>query len=334
MTIVTTTYRYNRQLQVTQVTDPNGTIHAYVYDKLGRQIRDTVTTFASGIDTNVGRIETGYNERGLIIRNTSKNASGSTVRNEVKSVFNDFNQKITEYQEHSGAVNTTTSKKVQYSYASGTANTVRPTGFTYPNGSVITTGYVSAVADALSRPDALMEGATTLASYLYLGLSTVVNLKYDAATNAESTMQNGTTGDAGDKYTGLDRFGRLVETIWKSGATELVHSKYGRNRVGGATWRKDVKAQASSVTNLDAYYSYDALQQVTVYQRGTLTPSGGPPYTGVSSAAQSQALTYDEMGNWRNLTTTGPALNQNRTHNVANEILSFSAPSGVPTPPI
>ena len=33
--------------------------------------------------------------------------------------------------------------------------------------------------------------------------------------NIELTFRDGGTGDAGDPYTGLDRFGRLVETLWK-----------------------------------------------------------------------------------------------------------------------
>ena len=134
------TYKYNRQLQVTAMTDENGTVHAYVYDKLGRLLTDTVSTFGTGIDTTVGKVSTGYNERGLVIRSTSTNAAGSTVINEIKSVYNDFNQLSTEYQEHGGAVNTSTSLKVQYAYASGSSNTIRPKGITYPNGTAIKIG--------------------------------------------------------------------------------------------------------------------------------------------------------------------------------------------------
>ena len=173
----TTTYLYNRQLQVTRMTDPNGSVHDYAYDKVGRLLSDTASTIASGIDTTVGKLETAYNERGLMIRNTSKNAAGSSVLNEVKSAYNDFNQKITEWQEHGGAVNTSTSLKVQYSYASGSANTVRPTGITYPNGTAITTAYGGTIADAISRPDAVKESTTTLASFAYLGLGTLVDQK-------------------------------------------------------------------------------------------------------------------------------------------------------------
>jgi hypothetical protein len=38
-------------------------------------------------------------------------------------------------------VNTSTTPKVQYGYASGSANTIRPTAITYPDGRVITYDY-------------------------------------------------------------------------------------------------------------------------------------------------------------------------------------------------
>ena len=43
-----------------------------------------------------------------------------------------------------------------------------------------------------------------------------MGVKYEGAADAELTMEAGGTGEAGDKYTGLDRFGRLVETLWKA----------------------------------------------------------------------------------------------------------------------
>jgi hypothetical protein len=48
------------------------------------------------------------------------------------------------------------------------------------------------------------------------------------------------TGDADVKYTGLDRFGRLDESIWKpASGPSLVQSQYGGNRFGGVVWRYD-----------------------------------------------------------------------------------------------
>jgi RHS repeat-associated protein len=325
-------YTYSRQSQVTGMADQAGTFHAYTYDKLGRLLRDAVTFPAgSALDTAVGRLETGYNVRGLIIRSTSLNPAGDTILNEVKSAYNEFNQLVTEWQEHFGAVNTSTSRKVQYTYDNGSANTIRPTGITNPDGTHITTGYSSGMGDAISRPDLIEEGSSTLASMKYLGLGTPVELKYDSAGGALWTMKNATTGDI---YTGLDRFGRLAETIWKTSSAELVHTKYGRNRVGGVVWQRNALAHSMSpeVKTQDHFYAYDALQQVKLHQRGNLWPPSGPPYTGVADLQQQEDFVFDETGNWLQYVSNAPTLDQHRTHDKANQITSLSHPVGVVQP--
>jgi YD repeat-containing protein len=164
-------------------------------------------------------------------------------------------------------------------------------------------------------------------------MGTVVNLKYDAASNAEFTAVNGSTGDAGDIYTGLDRFGRLVETIWKAGSTDLVHTSYGRNRVSGVTWKRDILAHALSVATEDHFYLYDGLQQNYQHDRGDLTPSS-PPYTGIlpGTRQQQEIRSFDETGNWLTNHTASPTLTQARTHSKGNEIASLTGPSGVVAP--
>jgi hypothetical protein len=77
----------------------------------------------------------------------------ATVVNQVQNGYNDFQQLVTQYQAHGGAVNTSTSPKVQYSFADGSANTTRPTGLTYPSGRVVNYRYGSSggANDRLSR---------------------------------------------------------------------------------------------------------------------------------------------------------------------------------------
>ena len=266
------TYTYNRQLQVTGMTDQLETAHSYGHDTLGRLLSDSVTAFGGGVDDTVSRLETGYNERGLVSRSSSYDTAGTGIVNEVVNQYNDFNQAIIQHQEHAGAVDSLTSAKVQYSYADGSANTVRPTGIINPDGTAIVTAYSSTQADALSRHDQVKEGTAVLSSWRYLGLSAVVAQKYDAASNTELTY-----GSAADGYAGFDRFGRLIETLWKCGSTELVHSSYGRNRASGVVWRRDDLAHAMSINTQDNYYRYDGLQQVTGHDRGNLVPSLSPP---------------------------------------------------------
>jgi YD repeat-containing protein len=123
------TFKYNRQGQKIEMTDQNATVHAYDYDGLGRQTHDRVTNLGSGIDGAVRRISSTYEVRGMRAKLTSYDnatvGSGS-IASECQYAYNDFGQLATEYQQHGGGVNVSTSPKVEYGYASGSANTIRP----------------------------------------------------------------------------------------------------------------------------------------------------------------------------------------------------------------
>jgi len=161
----------------------------------------------------------------------------------------------------------------------------------------------------------------------------VAGVKYDAAGGVELTWQDGGTGDAGDQYTGLDRFGRLVETLWKTGSADEVRSKYGRNRFGGVVWRRndEAHAQTPSVDTEDNYYGYDGIYQVKQRQRGDLTGTA-PDYTGVANLQQEEDWTHDATGNWAAYSNTSPTNGQTRTHNTTNEITEISSSPGDVTP--
>src|SRR5690606_531898 len=119
------------------------------------------------------------------------------------------------------------SLKVGYSYANGSANTIRPTGIDYPHveeepaTTTIIIDYALPMADALSRPDQIEQGSSVLSSTRYAGLSMLVERKYDAA--ADTVLSYGTPTDG---YAGYDRFGWIAATLWKVGSTSLVHSQY------------------------------------------------------------------------------------------------------------
>jgi len=86
-------------------------------------------------------------------------------------------------------VNTSTSLKVEYSYADGANNTIRPIQLGYPDGRTLHYDYGS-TGDALSRVGSLIDddGTTHLADYAYLGRNGFVRvdcpqpeLRYDLA---------------------------------------------------------------------------------------------------------------------------------------------------------
>src|SRR5262249_40636826 len=110
-------YTVNALGQQKTRTDRNGTTHTYSYDVLGRMTADAVTTLGSGVDGAVRRLTTAYDALGNAYLFTSYNAfSGGSVVNQVQDVFNGLGQLITEYQAHTGTVNTGTTLKVQYAY--------------------------------------------------------------------------------------------------------------------------------------------------------------------------------------------------------------------------
>jgi RHS repeat-associated protein len=116
----------------------------------------------------------------------------------------------------------------------------------------------------------------------------------------------GVAGDVGDKYTGLDRFGRVVEQRWTRGTayTQVFQDRfyYTYDRNGNRLTRTNAFSAAFSET-----YSYDALNQLQSFARGT-----------TSSPSTTQNWQFDALGNWTAVTTNGVA--ESRTANAQNEL--------------
>ncbi|OWK38391.1 RHS repeat domain-containing protein [Fimbriiglobus ruber] len=103
--------------QVVTSTDRNGTTHTYTYDVLGRVTSDAVTTLGTGVDGSVRRIDTAYDSQGNPYLVTSYDTvTGGSIVNQVEDVFNGLGQLTGEYQAVGGAVNTSTTPEVQYTY--------------------------------------------------------------------------------------------------------------------------------------------------------------------------------------------------------------------------
>ena len=217
------TYTYNALGQVTSMTDRNGNTHQYTYDVLGRQISDTVTTLGSGVNGSVRRIDTAYDQQGNAYLFTSyADTAGTEIVNQVEDLFNGLGQLTTEYQSVSGAVDLATTPSVQYAYTemAGGQNNSRLVSMTYPNGRVFDYNYNSGLDDSISRLSSISDNSGIFEAYVYLGLGTVVERDHpQTGVNETFLSQNGSTGDAGDEITGLDRFGRIVEDAWINAIT-------------------------------------------------------------------------------------------------------------------
>jgi YD repeat-containing protein len=287
-------YLVNALGQVTQATDRNGNVHQYSYDVLGRLTSDAVTTLGSGVDGAIRRIQIAYDTQGNAYQVTSyDSATGGNIVNQVQRNFNGLGQLTNEYQSHSGAVNTSSTPQVQYAYTemSGGVNNSRLTSMTYPNGRVINYNYAAGLDSNISRLTSISDSSATLESYKYLGLGTVVerdhpqnnvNLTYILQGNDPNANHDG-----GDQYTGLDRFGRVIDQNWYNTATtsSVDRYQYGYDRNSNVLWKQNLLAGYNS-----ELYTYDNLNQLTSMQRGTLNST----HTGlVGSANYSQSWNLD-----------------------------------------
>ena len=259
------------------MTDRNGSTHALTYDVLGRILIDAVTTLGTGVDGSVRRIEYAYDGQGnQYLITTYDAASGGSIVNQVEREFNGLGQMTVEYQQSGGAVNTSTSPKVQYTYdemPSG-ADQRRLTSITYPDGYVLTYNYSSGLNSTISRLSSLSDSSGTLESYSYMGLGTVV-VRSHPQINVDLTYV-GTPGDAGDEYAGLDRFGRVIDQLW---------------------------VNTSTSTTLDDF-TYDDLSQLTGFTQGTHTQDFNYDAVGNATSVTTDGTEQDRTANAQNQITS------------------------------
>ncbi|MGC3967595.1 MAG: RHS repeat-associated core domain-containing protein [Pirellulales bacterium] len=319
-------YTYDRQAKKTSFSDQNGTVHEYNYDRLGRRTDDRVTTLGSTIDATCCRLSTTYNALGLPESFTSHSApSGGSVLNEVRREYGSFQQLAIEYQEHSGAVNISTSQRVQYAYEPGSVNMIRPTTVTYPDSRVIRYDYGTSGGDDdyLSRPGSIQDfaGSTTYVAYTYLGLGTFVR----ADDPQPDVRWDLITGSGANPYSGLDRFGRVVDCLWRyygASPADRERVQYGYDRASNRVWRKNTVAPSGGN---DELYAYDGVQRLLDMSRGTLAAGNET----VNSMTFAQDWSLDATGNWSGFRQTDASdatqnLDQQRTSNAANELTGLS----------
>ncbi|XOV74850.1 MAG: DUF6531 domain-containing protein [Phycisphaerales bacterium] len=107
----TVNYEYNRQGDMTKMTDQNGTVHEYVHDALGRVTLDKVTTFGyTDLDDTVQAIQTLYSSStGLVEYVTSYDGTDpatDTVLNQIKYEYDSLLELSKYHQNPTGDVST------------------------------------------------------------------------------------------------------------------------------------------------------------------------------------------------------------------------------------
>jgi RHS repeat-associated protein len=145
---------------------------------------------------------------------------------------------------------------------------------------------------------------THLEEYTYLGLSTVVRRAHpESGVDLSYINQPGGSTDGGDQYTGLNRFGRVIDQYWapSAGGSPTDRFQYTYDRDGNRLSRNN---RVNPTFN--EQYGYDSFNQLTSFIRG--------------SHAQNWQL--DPLGNWVSFTNDGTT--QSRSHNTQNQITSLS----------
>jgi hypothetical protein len=158
----------------------------------------------------------------MLAKVTSYNAaSGGSVVNESAFTYDAFGNLTLDRQSHTGIVSGTT-PAVAYTYANGSANTVRRTSTVYPDGRILQVFYGStnSIDDHLSRVSKLQfQGESIpLVEYTYVGVAWQVRVGYAGPAVELTYKKQGTepVGDAGDPYNGYDRFGRTQDIRWQT----------------------------------------------------------------------------------------------------------------------
>jgi RHS repeat-associated protein len=187
----------------------------------------------------------------------------------------------------------------------------------------LTYNYSSGLNDSISRLSSLSDSTGTLESYSFLGLDTVVIRSHPQPGIDLTYVKQGSesNGDAGDQYTGLDRFGRVVDQRWVNTSTGTATDRfqYGYDRDSNPLYRDNLVNSA-----FGELYTYDGLDQLASFARGTLNSAR----TAISgTASRMQSWDYDALGNWDSVTTNGST--QTRSANKQNEVTSIS---GATTP--
>lgn len=213
-------YTYNRQGDVVQFTDADGTIHEYEYDKVGRLTDDRAAEIAEHLNDTVRRISRAYDNRGMLALVSSHDAlTSGSILNQVALAYGPFGELVEDAQAHGGEVDGST-PKVQYGYTDGSGNTLRRVSITYPNGRVMNYLYGASLSidDLINRISAQeVDGeGDNLVEYTYAGAAWQVQIQMPQP-DLELTYKHQTgapVGDAGDIYSGYDRFGRTQEILW------------------------------------------------------------------------------------------------------------------------
>ncbi|MCH8151435.1 MAG: RHS repeat-associated core domain-containing protein [Planctomycetes bacterium] len=318
-------FAYNAQSQQIWTKDQEGNVIETDYDDAGRQTHRRITTLDADFDGAVRRISTTYDKLGrrdLVTQYDNATVGSGTVVDEVKFTYEDWGNVEKFEQDHNSAIGGSLLYDIDYTYAKATngRNTIRRSGFTLPDGNVITYQFRSNDLhdEEASRVTNIKDGAVTLVIYDYNGVGQVVGTDYP-----EPDVMWDQFGSSGS-YPDLDRFNRVTSSRWtKDLATDVdfydLDITYDRD--SNITLIED-----NVHAGFDVDYDLDNLNRLTQAQEGTWNSGTSQ----IDSTTRDQIwTTLSQTGNWElvklDLNGDGDFIdtdeyNDDRTHNDVNEL--------------
>jgi RHS repeat-associated protein len=123
---------------------------------------------------------------------------------------------------------------------------------------------------------------------------------------------------------GYDGSGRLIGKRHFNDSSVMVGFTSAYDKSGNKFFERPLHAE----NRASLYDSYDSMNRLLDYQRGTLASGGGSISTPIAlpGTNQEQAYNLDGLGNWSTTTITpegGSASTQSRTHNKLNEVTAY-----------
>ena len=321
-------FDYNRQDNLIRKETEGGTVHEYKWDGLGRLVDDRAIALAPDIDGTVTWRQTRYNTLGLAEAMIAGRSDAGALQplSECQRDYDDYGALWREWQEHDGLVRREGSKPtvpIIYDRSHGFHNTHRLVKFRRGKKAVATVvgyGDSGGIDEQLSRVTTAGWEDETLPAvvYEYLGVGSLVR-----KTLPIPDVRLDLVGSTPGTYEGLDRFGRNIDQRWLDGSSnDLVRLQGAYSPDGLRLWRADLVATALG-KSFDELYTYDGLDQIARFRRGTLDPARTSI---VGSPTQSNEWEYDAIGNWLEFRSEGTEgfFEQTRSHNDVNEITSIS----------
>jgi len=349
---------YNRQGEVKRMTDPNGNIHRYEFDGLGRLRADRIVQFGRLTDRTVREIQWHYNREGRLEAVSSLGTSGRAL-NGVWYEYARLGMLRAESQEHFGRSGPAlgesvpnSSPNVEYQYGKSDEDEPRLDKVFYP-GIILNDGdtklrqfprrclhykYDGArgVNADLGRVHTIAyshhhskSAGWDAAQYVYAGVADLSWLRFPEAALATNL------GD----YNALDQFGDISNVQWKQGDEQRETLQHFYDAAGNRLARLNLLSKDPGRHEL---YHYDGLSRLESFQQGNKvlvqTAEHWKATIPADERTDQQSWQLDKAGNWKKFTwqedegEKKPQSRQIRNHNAANEITSITVTSS-PTRP-